>query len=78
MDLKRYTKLFNQGYMLAKHEPGVLDKLIKLSKNVDAIKEPLMAGELQYKKELAQAKVQENIQAKTIERKKGKDLDLEM
>lgn len=78
MNEKRYIKLFNQGYTLAKHEPKVLDKLIDLTKNNDAIREPLMAGELQYKKELTQAKLQENTPARPKSRNQNKDLDMEM
>lgn len=78
MNEKRYIKLFNQGYELARHEPKILNKLIELTKNNDAIREPLMAGELQYKKELMQAKLQENVPPKPINRNRGKDIDLDI
>lgn len=78
MNENRYIKLFNQGYTLAKHEPKILDKLIDLTKNNDAIREPLMAGELQFKKELTQAKLQGNIGQKPRQRNRGKDIEQEM
>ncbi len=78
MDLNRYTKYFNHGYTLAKHQPEILDKLIKASKGNDVVREPLIAGELQYKKELTQARLQESSRSRPRKRERGQDMEQEM
>lgn len=57
MDLKRYTKLFNYGYLLSKYEPKILKSLIDTTEDVADINEPLKAGRLQFKKEKLRTKI---------------------
>ena len=58
MDTKKYIEYFNYGYNLAKNDPKMLDILLKSTKKVLELHEPLKAGEQEYKKE----KVHERLQ----------------
>ena len=49
MDTKKYIEYFNYGYNLAKNDPKMLDILLKSTKKVLDLHEPLKAGEQEYK-----------------------------
>lgn len=72
MDDKKYIKYFNYGYFLSKHEPQVLEKLLKATPEKDEILQPLQAGRDEYKKE----KLNERIQ-RISDKSKKKDKGLE-
>ena len=57
MDQEKYIKLFNYGYFLSKHEPKILEKLLKASKENEDMYGPLKAGEAEYKMELNREKL---------------------
>ena len=72
MDQEKYIKLFNYGYFLSKHEPKILEKLLKASKENEEMNGPLKAGEAEYKMELNRERLRgtnwDKSQNKRIER----------
>ena len=73
MDTKRYIKLFNYGYLLAKHEPKILNSLLNTTKDAKEINDPLNAGKKQYSMEKLKGKLKEATKKQNIEKGKTKN-----
>jgi len=71
MEEKQYTKYFNYGYFLSKHEPKILKSLLHVTKDTADIHEPLSAGKSQYTKE----NVRERLKNQKLPDRSGRDLD---
>lgn len=67
-----YKKGFNNGYLLAKHEPELINKLMKESNPGNEYFDGLRLGKKEYEREkmMAQLKEQQNSKGKNIEREK--------
>lgn len=70
---KEYAKRFNQGYLLAKHEPELLAQITKGNENSDYIKTMKQGA-----KEAGREKVREQLRGNSDQPKtpdKGMDID---
>ena len=70
---KKYQKAFNVGYQLGKHEPELLEKLIRSKHGSKEYSEVLKLGQKQFEKdrvrdEMAQARERNKEQDKERER----------
>ncbi len=52
MEEKHYIKAFNNGYLLAKHEPALAAQLANTPNQHDPHFEALMSGKAEYEKEV--------------------------
>jgi hypothetical protein len=69
--MKEYKHGFNAGYLLAKHEPATLEKLLKQETKNEAYLRGLKAGAKQAEKEKFLEKLQQD-------KKKSRDLDRDL
>lgn len=68
---KEYLKGFNSGYLLSKHEPELLNTLIRSLNNTDSeYARALQAGKKQHDRELL---LQQIRQSQELNRSKGKE-----
>lgn len=57
---EKYKKGFNNGYLLAKHEPELLNKIIKERNPENEYFSGLMLGRKEYEREKMKAHLKEN------------------
>lgn len=69
---QEYLKGFNDGYQLRKHEPELLDKLLKSTKSTNERLKAMEAGSRQAQKEQIIEQMKEK-KAKAKEQSKGKE-----
>lgn len=68
-----YLKGFNQGYILAKHEPELLDKLLKSGNDDKEFIRAMHAGSRQHQKERLIEQMKQT-QQKDKSKNKGRDI----
>lgn len=75
MNMEKYIKGFNDGYLLKEHKPELLDNILKTTSTNDYI-QGLQDGEREFKKQKVKSRTQELEDLKSSKSKK-RDLDLE-
>lgn len=69
-----YLKGFNNGYQLAKHEPELLDTLLKAKSQGSEYLKALEAGKRQHQKEIIMEQMKQQTKQQSQSRDKGRGL----
>ncbi|TCP25146.1 hypothetical protein EV195_104179 [Tenacibaculum skagerrakense] len=75
MNMEKYIKGFNDGYLLKEHKPELLENILNTTSSNDYI-QGLKDGEREFKKQKVKSRTQELDDLKSLKSKK-RDLDLE-
>lgn len=75
MNMKKYIKGFNDGYLLKEHKPELLENILNTTSSNDYI-QGLKDGEREFKQQKVKSRTQELEDLKSSKSKK-RNLDLE-
>ena len=77
MEEQKYIKGFNSGYLLAKHMPTLLSKVVKNISPTDDFSEGLFSGKEEYELENSRTQIEElkRLRNKSKDRDKGHERD---
>jgi len=75
MNMKKYIKGFNDGYLLKEHKPELLENILNTTSSNDYI-QGLKDGEREFKEQKVKSRTQELEDLKSSKSKK-RNLDLE-
>ncbi|WP_292944510.1 hypothetical protein [Olleya sp. UBA1516] len=73
MNMEKYIKGFNDGYLLKEHKPELLEKILSTTSSIDYI-QGLKDGEREHKQLIVKSRTQE---LEDLKSSKSKNIDLE-